>query len=228
MKKGTRCSREVYTSMVHATIRHAEARDADFLAWLIITAGRAHVKKGIWEVILNMPEEQSFRFLSLLSVTKAPHLFHYSRYLIADVDNVPRAGLGGYDPAVSGNTALLNALPEVFRYLGEGLLSGSEDDTPPRILDCIPEPLEGVWMIDSVASTPEYRRQGITGKLLEAVLKQGKELGFHKAQINIYIDNIPAQRLYEKYGFTILDEIRDPYFEAEIGSPGMARMLKVI
>jgi ribosomal protein S18 acetylase RimI-like enzyme len=54
----------------------------------------------------------------------------------------------------------------------------------------------------------------------------GREKGFRCAQINIYIGNIPAQRLYEKYGFKIVDEKRDPYFEMQIGSPGMARMLR--
>jgi len=33
-------------------IRPAQAGDAAFLSWVILTAGRAHVKKGIWEVIL--------------------------------------------------------------------------------------------------------------------------------------------------------------------------------
>jgi len=55
---------------------------------------------------------------------------------------------------------------------------------------------------------------------------EGRQKGFKRAQINIYIGNIHAQRLYEKYGFKIIDEIRDPYFEAQIGSPGMARMLR--
>ena len=81
-------------------------------------------------------------------------------------------------------------------------------------------------MIDSVAAAPEFRRQGIVSKLLEAVMKKGRSKGFRRAQVNIYIGNASAQRLYEKHGFTILDEMRDPYFEAEIGSPGMARMLR--
>ena len=34
-------------------IRPARPGDAEFLAWLILTAGRAHVTRGIWEVILD-------------------------------------------------------------------------------------------------------------------------------------------------------------------------------
>lgn len=213
--------------MTDITIRAAEAGDADFLAWLILTAGRAHVRKGIWEVILGMPEEQCLHFLRLLSITIVPHFFHHSCYLVADVGGVPRAGLGGYDPNISGNAALSLALPEVFQNFG-GAPVMSQDGTPPKILNCIPEPVEGTWMIDSIAAVPEYRRQGIVSRLLETVLQQGRDKGFQHAQINIYIGNNAAQRLYEKQGFAIMDEVRSPYFEAEIGSPGMARMLKTL
>ena len=41
----------------------------------------------------------------------------------------------------------------------------------------------------------------------------------------IFIGNVAAQRLYGKHGFKILDEIRDPYFETQVGSSGMSRML---
>ena len=211
--------------MTNVTIRAAEVGDSDFLAWLILTAGRAHVSKGIWEVVLGMPEQQCLHFLGLLSNTTVPHLFHHSCYLVADVDGAPRAGLGGYDPNIHGNPALLQALPEVFRRIGAtpSILQG---DTSPRILDCIPEPVEGAWVIDSVAVAPAFRRQGLVSKLLETALQQGRDKGFRRAQVNIYIGNVAAQRLYEKHDFAVADEIRDPYFEAEIGSPGMARMMR--
>ena len=80
-------------------IRSARADDAAFLAWLILTAGRAHVKRGIWEVILNEPEDKCLAFLELLSVTQTPHLFHHACYLVAEIEGRPVAGLGGYDPS---------------------------------------------------------------------------------------------------------------------------------
>jgi ribosomal protein S18 acetylase RimI-like enzyme len=214
--------------MADVTIRAAEADDDEFLAWLILTAGRAHVGRGIWEVILGLPEEQCLHFLRLLSTTIVHHLFHYSCYLVAEVNGVPKAGLGGYDPSISGNGALFLALPEVFRRVGGRPPNAPEANTPPRILNCIPEPVEGAWMIDSVAAVPDSRRQGIVSRLLETVLQQGRDKGFRHAQVNIYIGNTAAQRLYERQGFAIMDEIIDPYFEAEIGSRGMARMLRAL
>ena len=206
-------------------IRPARAEDADFLSWLILTAGRAHVKKGIWEVILGESEEECLHFLKLLSVTKIPHLFHHSCYLLAETGGSPVAGLGGYDPSVSGNPALWQALPEVFQKV-KGSSPTSMNGSPPRILKCIPDSFEDAWIIDSVASVQEFRSKGIVSKLLEQIMEKGRLQGFKRAQINIYIGNFAAQQLYEKHGFRILDEIRDPYFESEIGLPGMARMLR--
>jgi ribosomal protein S18 acetylase RimI-like enzyme len=207
-------------------IRDANAHDASFLAWLILTAGRAHVKRGIWEVILDQPGEDCLNFLRLLTVTKIPHLFHHSCYLVAESENRPVAGLGGYDPTVLGYHALQEAMPEVFRKMRRSPSKEMTPSGPPKIADCIPPTVEGAWVIDSVATLPEFRRRGIVSRLLDNGLEMGREKGFRCAQINIYIGNIPAQRLYEKYGFKIVDEKRDPYFEMQIGSPGMARMLR--
>ena len=44
-------------------IRPARKDDAGFLSQIIVTAGRAHAKKGIWEVILGETEEKCLYFL---------------------------------------------------------------------------------------------------------------------------------------------------------------------
>ena len=208
--------------LMELRIRNATYDDSPFLAWLILSAGRAHVKRGIWEVILDLPEDDCLAFLGHLVVTDPPHLFHHSCYLIAEIETTPVAGLGGYDPRVAGYQALEQALPEVFRKTGMSFSEEMRGGGPPRITRCIPPPLEGAWVVDSVATLPGFRRRGIAGRLLESILKIGQDRDFKQAQINIYIGNIPAQRAYEKQGFRIVDEWRDPFFEKEIGSPGIA------
>ena len=207
-------------------IRPARPEDAPFLAWVMLISGRAHVQRGIWEVILGGTEEESLIFLQQLSVSNTPHLFHHSCFLIAEVDGRPVAALGGYDPKILGYPALRRAVVEVFQKMGfsgadEGAMKRSE-----RVLCCIPDEVAGAWIIDSVATVPEFRRKGIVGKLLEEILEKGRKQGFHLAQINMYIGNFPAQRAYEKHGFKVIDEKRHPDFEAEIGSPGMMRLLR--
>jgi translation initiation factor 4G len=213
--------------MMNIEIRPARPEDDEFLAWVILTAGRAHVTRGIWEVILGATEQNNLDFLKRLAVTTTPHLFHYSCYLIAEADGRPAAGLGGYDPKICGYAALYRAIPEVLKKMGHS--GGPDPETnkrAERVLCCIPEDTEGAWIIDSVATLPGYRRKGLVNRLLAAILEKGRQEGFQMAQISIYIGNIAAQRAYEKHGFKIVDEKRHPDFEAEIGSPGMALMLR--
>lgn len=207
-------------------IREARPDDALFLAWVILTSGRAHVKRGIWEVILGGTEEEDLAFLQQLSVTKTPHLFHYSCFLVAVVDEYPVAALGGYDPKVLGYPALRQAIDEILHKMG---FSGPDQGASERsemVLCCIPDEAEGAWIIDSVATDPEFRRRGFVSKLLEEMLEKGRKQGFLRAQINMYIGNTPALKLYEKHGFKVVDEKRHSTFEKEIGSPGMVRLLR--
>ncbi|RJR40099.1 MAG: GNAT family N-acetyltransferase [Desulfobacteraceae bacterium] len=90
----------------------------------------------------------------------------------------------------------------------------------------MPPPLEGAWIIESVATLPEFRRRGLVDRLLPRMIERGRSKGHRKAQINIYIGNEPAFLAYRKQGFQWLDQKRDSYFESEIGSPGMARLVR--
>ncbi|HKJ15135.1 MAG: GNAT family N-acetyltransferase [Desulfobulbaceae bacterium] len=209
-------------------IRQATQEDAIFLAKNIIIAGRAHVKKGIWEVVLGGTEEECEAFLHHISVTKIPHLFHYSCYLITEIAGIgPIGGLGGYDPRVSGYHALQQAIPEVFKKLNLSKQTFKDSqERSLRILACLPKEIEGAWVIDSVAVLPEHRGKGVAEMLLNKILERGKRQGHLQAQINMYIGNEPALNLYRKFGFEIIEEKRDKYFEENIGSPGMLSLVK--
>ena len=95
-----------------------------------------------------------------------------------------------------------------------------------RILACLPKEIEGAWVIDSVAVLPEHRGKGVAEMLLNKILERGKRQGHLQAQINMYIGNEPALNLYRKFGFEIIEEKRDKYFEENIGSPGMLSLVK--
>jgi ribosomal protein S18 acetylase RimI-like enzyme len=191
-------------------------------------AGRAHVKKGIWEIVLGTSEKECLRFLEHVIVTEVPHLFHYSCSFIAeDGGSNPLGSLGGYDPKKRGYQALQQALPEVYKklHLPEGAFHGANERAS-KILSCLPEEIENAWVIDSVATMADYRCRGVAERLLQAVLTEGRKLGYPIVQVNMYIGNEPALRLYEKLGFTVTEEIVDPYFENKVGSPGMISLAR--
>lgn len=86
----------------------------------------------------------------------------------------------------------------------------------------------GAWIVESVATLSEFRRQGLVNRLLEEILEVGRRRGFRLAQVGVFIGNTAAQNAYEKCGFIVVDERRNADFEAETGSPGIARLLRAI
>lgn len=210
--------------MGKAVIRRAEPGDAPFLARIMLISGRAHVERGIWEVVLGRPEQGVLDFLRRVAVTGPAHLFHYSCFLTAEEDGAPVAGLGGYDPAVKGYDKLRQAVESVRRAEGSTPRDPETEERAQRVLSCLPDQIDGAWVIDSVATLPEFRRRGISEKLLSRILEAGSDLGHSKAQVNIYIGNDPARKAYEKMGFSVVEEKRCTSFMEEIGSPGMMSM----
>lgn len=205
-------------------IRPARPDDAAFLGWVIFAAGRSHCQRGVWDIIFGMPENECITFLEHLTVTEAHHMFHYSDFIIAEVDGCPVAALSGYDHKQ------LVEVGQAFLQVHEKL-GWTEDQRVDNqkgvaaILHCYPEETEGAWIIESVATLPEVRRQGMINILMKEILEKGRRLGFGLAQVGVFIGNTPAQNAYEKCGFRVIDEKRHPDFEAETGSPGMKRLL---
>lgn len=155
-------------------------------------------------------------------------MFHYSQYLVAETyEGEPLGSLGGYDPNTHGYSTLQLAITEVTKKLG--LSSATVEVTEERaarLLRCIPKDVDGAWVIDSVVTLSEHRGKGIANELMKRILAEGKGHGYSKAQVNVYIGNEPAIRLYLKHGFRVAEEVRDENFEETISSPGMLSLSK--
>lgn len=65
----------------------------------------------------------------------------------------------------------------------------------------------GLWMmvdeahVTTFAVLPAWRRQGIGGRLLLALLELAQELGASVATLEVRLSNLPARHLYERFGF---------------------------
>jgi len=215
--------------MTSISIRPACPEDASFLAWVMLMAGRSHLQKGIWDIIIGRPEDECLRFLEYLAVTEEPHMCHHTVFIVAELDGLPAAALSGYDPVNLGEETVTPQMPVVMDKMGltpEDMAQAQQGLS--AFMTCHSEPCEGAWIVESVAARSQFRRQGATSRLLSEILDAGRRRGFGLAQVSFYIGNTPAQRAYQKAGFRILDEKRHPDFEREIGCPGMVRMIREI
>jgi len=152
---------------------------------------------------------------------------HYTQFIVAEVDGRPVAALSGYDPVNLGEETVMPHMPVVMEKMG----LTPEDMGPGQkglaaFMTCHPDAVEGAYIIEQVATLPEFRRRGLITRLLEEILEKGHRLGFPRAQVSFYIGNTPAQRAYEKVGFKFFDEKRHPDFEVEIGCHGIVRLLR--
>ena len=207
-------------------VRPARPEDASLIGWVMLASGRSHLERGIWDIIISQPEDECLTFLELLTLDGSRHMCYYTEFLVAEVDGKPVAALEGFDPASNGLWTIMEHAARVANKMGlteKDMAAGQQGLV--AYMTCYPDFAEGAWVIEHVATLPEYRHMGVISKLLEAILNKGRQQGFRLAQVDCYIGNTPAELAYKKAGFKYHDEKRHPDFEREIGCPGIARFL---
>ncbi|MCP5041307.1 MAG: GNAT family N-acetyltransferase [bacterium] len=210
-------------------LRDANRDDAEFIAWVLLTSHRSHLPKGMWDFAITEDEPECLRYLARVAVTSHPHFAHFSTFLVAEVEGQRAAALCGYFDEEIGLPALGKGIAEADAAMGR-----SEADSAAgfarsgSVMHVAPDHEPGAWIVEHVATSPEYRRRGLVDRLLGAMLERGRERGAVTADIGVLIGNDPAQRAYEKAGFQVIGEKQHPKFEAVYGSPGIRALSRSI
>ena len=208
---------ETTVRIVEATREHAS-----FVAWVTLTAFRSHLERGFWDVMLDGDEAYKLRYLEALATTEQLHWAHRSTFIVAEVDGRPASALCGYIDEELGGPTLRLAVMEANEKTGrteEEAAAGFE--RAKSIMNVIPEHAPGAWIVENVATLPEFRRRGLVDRLMEEILERGRRRGATVADISVFIGNDTAQRAYEKCGFEAIAERHDREFESVYGTPGI-------
>ena len=207
-------------------IRDATPDDAAFLAWVKLIAARSHLTYGPWDHILDLPEDETLAFLEQLALTDAVHWCHHSRFLVAEVDGERAGALCAFDPKVHGGSTLDAGVISVLQNSAIEPDRGEGAARAAAVGSCMPDYAEGAWVVENVATRPEFRGRGIVHDLLMAALDRGREQGFTRGQIAVLIGNEKARRAYIRAGFEPDLEKRHPDFAAALDCPGIERLLR--
>jgi ribosomal protein S18 acetylase RimI-like enzyme len=205
-----------------STIRPATVEDAHEVAQLMYIAGKSHVGTSIYDLMWTEGMEVRLRKLQELFTADTRSWYHYSYYLVSEVDGSVAGSLCGFNELEAGGPKLGQAFIEIGTDRAEGKAMYERMRPFHRVN---PRHYEDSWVIEHVGVFPQYRGRGVISSLLQEILERGRGHGYKRAEINMLIGNEPAQGAYEKAGFAIVEENTDPEFEAIFGSPGMVRML---
>ena len=214
---------------MNISTREAKASDAPFIAWVQLAAGRGHCERGFFDLAFTATGTELLDDVEALVVAPALSFHHWSRFLIAEVDGRPAAALSGYEPAKTGDDELLMAYGHAATVRGwaEDFFAGMEPRIAP-LLECMTPTPDDHWVVEWVATLPEYRGRGLVSGLLQEMLERGRSLDYKASQISIMIGNDGAQRAYESAGFKVVDEKTSPQLDALLGTPGFRRLRRAI
>ena len=88
----------------------------------------------------------------------------------------------------------------------------------------------GIWLmydyadITNIAVSPESRRCGLGGKILQLLIDISREKNMESINLEVRASNIPAIRLYEKYGFS-QNGLRKRYYKGKEDAVLMTKTL---
>jgi ribosomal protein S18 acetylase RimI-like enzyme len=209
-------------------IRHANSSDVEFLAWVTFAASRSHLPRGLWDLIIGADEAECLDYLRRLAVAEPRSLYHYESYLVAEVGGDRAAALCGFEPRDGGWAVAGEAMSNVQRDLGwtEAQAAASYQRIAPVWSACMSPDAGADFVIESVATRPEYRRRGLADILLDVITRDARRRGCSVAQITTYIGNDAALSAYKKAGFKVLDERRCADLERLLGAPGFVRLTR--
>ena len=209
-------------------IRPARTDDADFIARNILASQRGPLPRGWFDIALGWGEPQCLAFVERIATAQKPSWWHVSQFIVAEVEGTPAASLCAMPAAGTGPAA--KAAIEVAAHE-----SGLDASHVAAIFqrgayarNCWVQGGEGDWLIEHVATLPEYRGRGLVQALIDHALATGRAAGFEQASISFLIGNEAAERCYAKAGFSFAEEKRDPAFEAITGAPGFRRFVRAI
>jgi ribosomal protein S18 acetylase RimI-like enzyme len=180
---------------------------------------------------LRGDETRTLAFLQAMATTPQPHWAHHSIFLVAEVDGQPAAALSGYFDEENSPQTSFGAVMSVTSELGweyDAFMADFGATGAATIANVAPTHKPRAWIVEHVATAPEFRRQGHIDRLMEAILEKGRTHGAAVADIGVLIGNDRAQLAYEKNGFAVVNELRDREFEAAYGCPGIRELTRTI
>jgi ribosomal protein S18 acetylase RimI-like enzyme len=208
-------------------IRKAVESDTEFVIDSIINAEKSGTEKITYCEIFSISEEDFRNILhQILEEEIEGFEFCIKNFLVAQINQKMVGAVSGWIEGTDGMSSSLLKMNAFSFFLSKTKINSSHQNI--KIIEEIGIEREiGCLQLDSVYTLPEYRRQGITGILIEAHINQVKKQNpeVKKSQIILMKENLSAMEAYQKAGFTkVLEKYSENRKISEI-LPGRGKLL---
>lgn len=200
-------------------IRRAIATDIPFLATTQYEASLPPLNHCFWEDLLVGLGVSAQQWLEAMLRAKASNWGRVEDFWILEEEGKPVAAAAGYRPYAKDYWPLdVSQLTRIARDLGWSTQQAKDfRDRYCQLWGEDPQPAflrpQADWIIETVAVIPSERGRGLGKTLVNAVLEQGRSLGYSQAGIMIINGNNVAQRTYEALGFQPYQTFYAEYFD---------------
>ncbi|WP_321385210.1 GNAT family N-acetyltransferase [uncultured Enterococcus sp.] len=171
-------------------IRFARKEDGAMIAPLILVI----LKDMELPIFERISEEQVLSILEE-AITDPTYRYGYKRGLVYEVDGKIAGIAFGY--SAEEEPLIDEPLKNVLKQYG------IHEDVQ---LFVDPETLPNEWYLDTISVGADYRGLGIGSKLLEALPELAEREGKHVIGLSVDEANPNAKRLYERHGFSVVEE----------------------
>jgi GNAT superfamily N-acetyltransferase len=205
-------------------VRLATVKDCRALAYHAYLGDKGQLNRSIYDLMfpgVPGPTDERLTLMENLLQTKVVSWFHYSFCSVAEVEGQVAASLNHYDNREGAHEKLGEALselgwdPEERQTMRRRML--------PYVNVDFEKPADSM-ILENIAVSPKFRRRGLAEELLREAIGIARTECLANIQVGVFIGNAPAQKAYEKFGFKVVNEKRDPSFEEMTGSPGIIQM----
>lgn len=200
------------------TIRKATEADAPIIAEALLESSRSGKKVGIFDFIFNTSDTPALlEKLKQFCQTTTKSYCHFSNFTIALSSGKVAGTICGYEPRIATHDIFAKALEEM----------GIDESYHERIagyLLCEPEIDNKTWVCDYMMVKPEFKSFEIVKEMVGKSMLTARLKGYRKVQTMVEIGSVETEMLYEKLGFSVIDEKRSEYYEEQFGRAGLMRL----
>jgi GNAT superfamily N-acetyltransferase len=187
---------------------------AKCLAGMILAACRAHRKRGFLDYLLELPDGDIVRLLTLLAAHPAQQWGRIDETYVALVDGVCSGTVTVSREKYTRDYPFTpEALTEVASRLGlaPGLVAEilarqkAYVDQMPAFDEPVPP---GTWLVEYLGVRPENRAAGVARGLMARATREVRDAGGSALELYCDIGNTRAERLFASLGFFLVKEYR--------------------